>query len=108
MDIELDKPSGEEGVAAWMEQSRHDKTDLMNLQMVLVTSSMNHEYARRAYEKTCLYDKKQALLERMMNFKTLYFSARDKLALFHPEKLDAIEHELRVQKQMVFGDQCLN
>lgn len=108
MDIEVDGPADSEGVTGLMELARHERPDLVNLQMVLVTSSMNHEYARKALEKTHSYDKKQDLLERMNQLKSLYFSARDKLALTHPERLESLENELRLQKQMVLSDQNLN
>ena len=84
-----------------------EKTDLVSLQMVMVTSSMNHEYTRKAYEKAKSYEKRQQLLARMSDLKTLYFTARNKLAHTHPHRIEAIEGELQVQKQTVLSEQSL-
>lgn len=83
-------------------------TDLVNLQMVLATSSMNHEYARKAYEKTRSFARKQELLTQMSNLKNLYFAARNKLAVAHPERLETIERELNFQKQTVLSESGLH
>lgn len=78
--------------------------NLVNLQMVLASSSMNHEYVRQAYDRTHSFARKQELLIEMSNLKNLYFAARNKLALHHPERLDAIERELKFQKQTVLSE----
>lgn len=88
--------------------SNAEKVDLVNLQMVLATSSMNHEYMRKAYEKANSHAKKEELLNQMSNLKNVYFAARDKLALHHPERLEAIEKELNYQKQAVLSEHGLH
>lgn len=80
------------------------KIDLVNLQMVLVTSSMNHEYTRKELEKCRSYAKQQELLVRMTNLKNLYFAARHKMQITNPEKLKAIEEEIQLQKQTVLSE----
>lgn len=82
--------------------------DLVNLQMVLVTSSMNHEYTRKALSKTRSYGKREDLLARMSHLKRLYFTARQRLAQLQPERLEALENELRLQKQTVLSEDSLN
>ena len=72
--------------------------------MVLVTASMNHEYASQEFESTQSFHKKEELLTRMSHLKKLYFEAREALATTNPGKLAEIEEELRVQKQRVFAE----
>lgn len=98
----------DENEAALMELAGREKPDLVNLQMVLATSSMNHEYVRKAYEKTRSFARRQELLVKMANLKNLYFAARTKLAVDHPERLDAIERELNFQKQAVLSEHGLH
>lgn len=100
----LGRLEGGENGSVGLDLSSSEKPDLVNLQMVLVTSSMNHEYTRKAYEKCKSFDKKQQLLARMSDLKALYFVARNKIAHSHPERLAAIENELRVQKQTVLSE----
>lgn len=98
----------EEGEGLAVIELGEQETDLVNLQMVLVTSSMNHEYARKELDKTRSFDKKQNLLSRMSHLKSLYFEARKRLAKFHPDRLDSLEKELRQQKQTVLSDHGLH
>lgn len=75
-----------------------------NLELVLVTASMNHEYAKQEFEKTGSFQRKQELMARMSHLKSLYFNAREVLAAEQPEKLAELEEELRLQKQTVFPE----
>lgn len=88
--------------------SRIETSELADLQLALVSSSMNHEYTRQELEKTHSFDKKELLLARMSQWKDLYFSARNKLAVTHPERLEAIEQELHLEKQIVLSDVVLH
>ncbi len=76
--------------------------DASNLELVLVTASMNHEYAKQEFEKTNSYQRRQELLVRMSHLKKLYFNVRETLASQSPEKLADLEKELQTQKQTVF------
>ena len=102
--IDVNNLSAEENEAVLMQLASTEKTDLVNLQLILSTSSMNHEYTRKAYEKTNSFARKQELMIKMSNLKNLYFAARNKLAHHHPERLDAIERELTHQKQTVLSE----
>lgn len=75
-----------------------------NLELVLVTASMNHEYAKKEYEKTNSFHRRQELLVRMSHLKSLYFNARQTLAETQPIRLAEIEEELRLQKEQVFPE----
>ncbi len=79
-------------------------TNPTNLQMVLVTSSMNHEYTRQEYEQEESYQRRQELGTRMEHLKTLYFHARKNLALTNPEKLEELEQDLSLQKQVILNE----
>lgn len=78
--------------------------DLNNLELLLTTTSMNHEYARKEFEKSDSYARQQELLSKMSQLKNLYFIAREKLARFHPEKLGKIEGDLQKQKSEIFTE----
>ncbi len=104
MDMDLSQLSAEEHEAVLRDLATSEKTDLVNLQMILATSSMNHEYTRKAFEKTRSFARKQELLAKMSNLKNLYFAARNKLAIHNPERLEAIERELSFQKQAVLSE----
>lgn len=108
MDWENENLVGEEPGGAVVIDLGEGETDLVNLQMMLVTSSMNHEYARKELEKTRSYEKGQQLLARMSHLKTLYFTARKRLSQSHPERLETLENELRQQKQTVLSEHDLH
>lgn len=78
--------------------------NLAKLQLVLVTSSMNHEYTRQAYDQTRSYHRRQELLSRMSELKSLYFQVRRSLEMAHPSKLEEIENDLLFQKQTVLNE----
>ena len=107
MDMEFkesfEEEFGESG-SVLPELQEDSRPELVNLQMILVTSSMNHEYARKAYESCKIYSRQQELLVRMSHLKNLYFVTRKKLAETYPDRLQAIEEELQFQKQAVFSD----
>ena len=107
MDFERTEMEEQEGGVAVVELGEGE-TDFVNLQMVLVTSSMNHEYTRKALEKTRSYQKKQELLARMSHLKTLYFTARKRLSQLHPDRLATLEQELHQQKQTVLSEHGLH
>ncbi|MBI2083952.1 MAG: hypothetical protein HYT76_10400 [Deltaproteobacteria bacterium] len=75
-----------------------------NLELVLVTASMNHEYAKKEYEKTQSFHRREELMARMSHLKSLYFNVRQALAETQPIRLAEIEEELRLQKEQVFPE----
>ena len=83
------------------------KQDFVNLQMALVTTSMNHEYIRKEYDQSRSYTRKEALLCRMMDLKNVYFDIRQKLESIEPEKVISLEDELRLQKMTVLTEHTL-
>jgi hypothetical protein len=107
-EIKLDTFDEKESEAMLMQLASQEKTDLVNLQMILATSSMNHEYARKAFEKTRSFARRQELLVKMSNLKNMYFAARDRLSANHPDRVEAIEKELSFQKQVVLSEHGLH
>lgn len=117
MDIEndikeeaIDLPETTEDLGSVFVQPKEEngKVDLINLQMVMVSSSMNHEYVRKEYESTKSYSKKQELMVKMTSLKNLYFTARKKMEEASPERLSVLEGELRVQKTQALSDVTLH
>lgn len=108
MEIEIPELEAEEAGATVMSDAEVERQDPVNLQMVMVSSSMNHEYTRKELEKSRSYAKQQELLVRLSNLKNLYFAARRRLSECSPERLESIEHELRVQKTTVLSEKQLH
>lgn len=104
MDIELLQQQIEEGQRRLPKERPVSRKDFVDLQMVMVNSSLTHEYARKAYEKCKSYHSRQQILERMESLKTLYYDARAKLEMMNPDRLETMEKELVLQKQNVFSD----
>ena len=104
MDIALLEQRIEENQKQMPGQLHSTRRDSVDLQMVMVNSSLTHEYARKAYEKCTSYHKQLQILERMESLKTLYYDAREKLSEINPDKLESVERELNLQKQNVFSE----
>src|SRR5262245_3396778 len=77
-EFKMDVTPEQEMEALMMDLAHQEKSDLVNLQMILATSSMNHEYTRKAYEKTRSYARRQELEVKMANLKNMYFAARNR------------------------------
>jgi len=72
---------------------------LLNLQLVMATTSVNHEYARMEYEETKDIERKDELMIYMAECRDKYDSARDELSGLNPLLLETFEAELATQKQ---------
>lgn len=108
MEIEIPESGAEEVGTVVVSNAEMERQDPVNLQMVMVSSSMNHEYTRKELEKTRSYARQQELLARLSNLKNLYFSARKRLFECSPERLEMIEKELQVQKNSVLSEHNLH
>lgn len=107
-ELKIDVTADVENEALMMDLASQEKSDLVNLQMILATSSMNHEYTRKAYEKTRSFARRQELEVKMANLKNMYFAARNRLSVNHPDRVEAIERELSFQKQAVLSENGLH
>jgi len=74
------------------------KKALLELQLTMATSSINHEYARREYDDTDCREQQEELLEYMQDCRIKYFEARDTLERFDPHALLDFEKDLLKQK----------
>lgn len=72
---------------------------LLELQLKMATSSINHEYARMEYDETACGERKDELLEYMNDCRSQYFQAREELVQYDPYALAEFERDLFVQKQ---------
>lgn len=75
----------------------HDEK-LLELQLTMATTSINHEYARKEFDDSHDYERKEELLNYMSDCRTKYFSARTELARFNPLVLETFERDLLLQK----------
>ena len=72
---------------------------LVELQMRMATSSINHEYARLRFEDLRDVEDREDLLEYMHDCRREYFDARAALEVYDPYSLADFEADLMRQKQ---------
>lgn len=72
---------------------------ILNLQLVMATTSVNHEYARIEFEESKNIERKEELNYYMSDCRTKYDEAREELACVNPLVLETFEMELALQKQ---------
>lgn len=71
---------------------------LLELQLTMATTSINHEYARIEFDETVDYERKGELLDFMAECRSKYNEARGELVKFNPQILDTFERDLILQK----------
>lgn len=74
------------------------KEHILNLQLVMATSSVNHEYARMEYEETNDIERKDELMHYMTECREKYDEAREYLLCLNPLTLETFENDLAHQK----------
>lgn len=77
----------------------HKKDRLLELQLTMATTSINHEYAGMEFDETDDLERKEELLEYMAECRNKYLEAREELACYNPLKLEAFERDLAFQKK---------
>jgi hypothetical protein len=82
-----------------MVTAKTGKDALLELQMAMATSSINHEYARIEYEDSMDAERKDELAQFMEDCHKKYSEAREKLARQNPLVLETFEKDLAHQKQ---------
>ena len=75
------------------------KDPLLDLQLQMATSSINHEYARLEYDETPDRERREELLSYMDDCRMKYLNARDQLVEMSPQTLERFEKDLFFQKQ---------
>ena len=72
---------------------------ILNLQLVMATTSVNHEYARIEYEETRDIERKEELERYMCECREKYDEARDELSCVNTLVLETFETDLAHQKR---------
>jgi len=81
-----------------------DTQEKTQVELVLVTASINHEYAKKELDKTQTFHRREELLNRMSHLKCLYFNAREVMVQTDPVRLSELEEELLIQKRELFTE----
>lgn len=71
---------------------------MIELQLTMATTSINHEYAKIEYEESGDYERKEELLNFMSDCRGKYVVARNELAKHNPLALEEFERDLILQK----------
>ncbi len=79
------------------------KNALLELQLKMATSSINHEYARIEFDEACDRERRHELLDYMQACHTQYFEARTELSAYDPYELATFESDLMRQKLIMLG-----
>lgn len=75
------------------------KDPVLELQLTMATSSINHEYARMEYDETSDRERREELLHYMEDCREKYLNAREQLLSMSPHTLERFERDLVFQKQ---------
>lgn len=94
VDNSLTEPNEKETKAVPVGSREH----ILNLQLVMATTSVNHEYARIEYDETRDVERKEELMSFMAECSDKYKEAREELACVNPLILESFEKELSAQK----------
>ena len=71
---------------------------ILELQLMMATTSINHEYAKIEFDEVDDYERRHELLDYMADCRGKYLSARSQLANFNPLVLETFERDLLLQK----------
>ena len=74
----------------------------VELEAVLTQSSFGFEYARLNLQDSASVFQQQALLWELESYQKAYLDAREELSVIDPDRLLAIEDEIKLQKQNIF------
>jgi len=71
---------------------------MMELQLTMATTSINHEYARIEFDENIDYERREELLKYMSDCRGKYLEAREEFANYNPIALETFERDLIMQK----------
>lgn len=86
-----------------VEKDGETDNQVLQLQLTMATSSINHEYARLEFDDTIDQDQKEALLDYMNECRQKYFEARQSLMTYDPNAAAEFEKDLLMQKKKSIG-----
>lgn len=72
---------------------------ILELQLAMATSSINHEYARMEFEETADRERQEELTHYMEECWQKYHQAREQLSQMSPLSVDQFERDLAYQKR---------
>ena len=81
------------------ESKPREENPVVQLQLAMAVSSINHEYARIEYDDTLDQDRQEELLDYMNACREKYFEARENLKHFDTMALAEFEADLLRQKE---------
>jgi Cft2 family RNA processing exonuclease len=76
---------------------------ILEMQLKMATSSINHEYARIEFDDTDDHERREELLEFMDDCRSQYIEARNALVVHDPYALETFEADLLRQKQVTLN-----
>ena len=76
---------------------------LLQLQLKMATSSINHEYASMEFEHASCRQRKEELLDYMTECRDTYLEARGELESFDKYALEEFERDLLLQKKQTLN-----
>lgn len=95
----IEEPDGDETGLGLAVASNDIDERIIELQLKMATSSINHEYARIEYEDTADRERREELLDFMNDCHCQYLEARSQLITHDPYALQQFEFDLLRQKQ---------
>jgi hypothetical protein len=84
------------------------RKQLLELQLRMVTCSINHEYARIELDDHGEFERREELLSYMHDCRIQYLEARSELVTYDPYALADFEADLMRQKQATLANSALN
>ncbi|GEM_PF-4478316 len=90
---------GERYIHSELPATKPTKDPILELQLSMATSSINHEYARMEFDETIDRERREELLIYMDDCRSKYSDARAQLCLMSPTTVEKFEEDLSFQKR---------
>lgn len=81
------------------ERSSEERDPILQVQLAMATSSINHEYARMEYDESSDTERREELLHYMDDCRQKYDEAREQLTKMSPTTVEQFERDLAYQKR---------
>lgn len=86
------------------QKKQNDETEILGFKLQMTQAAICHEYARTEYDKTLCVMRRGELQNEMGVYQQNYLEARAYLQLRDASQVEALEHEIRTQKQLVIQE----
>lgn len=87
-----------------IQENSKSKQPIVELEAALTQSAFGHEYALMDLQTEVPFLHREQLIEQLEEHKKIYFWAREQLRLLDPKKLNAIEEEIKQQKETILRE----